>query len=260
MFDLHSHMLPGLDDGAADLRQSLTMARIAVEDGIQGVVCTPHWSATHYKNTRSRVLNGVEKLGQELSNHGIPLAIFAGAELRLDPSLADGIQGGKLITINDTGRFALIELPEVFSPESLEHFFWELQLQGIKPVISHPERNHSFLKNPMALYRLVKAGVLVQLTAASVLGSFGKEVQKFSFLLLKHRMCHVLATDAHETRVRAPKLAEACRVVAQTLGERLAWEMVHEIPKRIIDGMDVDVPEPIPIEPRRALSRFFFWK
>ncbi len=221
MFDLHSHMLPGLDDGAADLRQSLAMARMAVDDGIQGVVCTPHWSSAHYENTRSRILNGVETLAQEFSNNGISLAVFAGAELRLDGSLSDGIRAGKLVTINDTGRFALIELPEVFSPQSLEHFFWQLQLQGITPVISHPERNHGFLKNPAALYGLVKKGALAQLTAASVLGSFGKEVQKFSFLLLKHRMCHVLATDAHETKFRAPRLGEACRIVAQICGGKI---------------------------------------
>lgn len=260
MFDLHSHMLPGLDDGAADMRQSLAMARMAVEDGIQGVVCTPHWSSGHYENTRLKILQGVENLAEELLNRQIALTVFAGAELRLDASLLNGVRTGKLITINDTGRFVLVELPPFFSHDSLEHFLWQLQLQGITPVISHPERNREFLKNPEALYKLVKRGTLTQLTAASVLGSFGREVQKLSFLLLRHRLCHVLASDAHETSFRTPRLKEACRMVAEILGKKSASEMVYETPKKIIDGRDVDTPEPVPIQKRKLFPRLFFWR
>jgi protein-tyrosine phosphatase len=256
MFDLHCHLLPGLDDGAADLEQSLKMARIAVEDGVRGVVCTPHWLTAHYENGRDAVMEATQRLQTALSDQHIPLQIYPGAELRLDTGILEGIRAGALLTLNDTGRFVLLELPDLVNLQGLEDFIYDLRVQGITPILSHPERNYRFQSSPARLYELVHLGALTQLTAGSVIGHFGKEIQKFSVLLIKHRMAHILASDAHGASIRTPRLARACRAVEKMAGRELAWRMVSEIPQRVIHGRAVEVPEPIAFQ----TSRFHFWK
>jgi protein-tyrosine phosphatase len=248
--DIHSHMLPGLDDGASDWKQSLAMASMAIKDGISGVVCTPHWVLGRYENTRPTILHALEKLREKLSEHAIPLKVYPGAELRLDVNLSHRIRTKELLTINDTERFALTELPEDVLPQNLEKFFWDLQVQKITPIISHPERNPVLLRNPMRLYDWVQMGVLAQLTAASLLGHFGPKIRKFSALLLEHNLVHVLATDAHGLSVRIPKLSEAYKVIEGMKGKKAARDMACETPKRIIQGKPVSTDEPIPVRTR----------
>ena len=258
LLDMHSHMLPGLDDGASNWKQSLIMASMAVEDGIEGVVCTPHWVLGRYENTRSVILSALEKLKKKLADHEIPLKVYPGAELHLDVSIPQGIRAGDLLTINDTGCFALIELPEELLPQNLEEFFWDLHTQKITPIISHPERNAVLLQDPMRLYQWVQMGVLTQLTAASLLGLFGRKVQKFSALLVEHNLIHILATDAHGLNVRTPILSEGYKVIEGMKGKETAFQMVCETPKRIIQGEPVSPDEPILIRARS--TGFTHWK
>jgi len=257
-FDMHNHMLPGLDDGASNWKQSLTMASMAVEDGIEGVVCTPHWVLGRYENTRSMILSALETFKEKLAEHEIPLKVYPGAELHLDVSIPQGIQAGELLTINDTGRFALIELPQELLPQNLEEFLWDLQTQKITPIIGHPERNTVLLQDPARLYEWVQMGVLTQLTAASLLGLFGRKVQRFSALLVEHNLIHVLATDAHGLHERSPILSEGYKVIEEMKGEETAFQMVCETPKRIIQGEPVSPVEPILI-PARSTG-FTHWK
>ena len=243
--------------GASDWHQSLAMANMAVEDGIKGVVCTPHWVLGRYEKTRPMILSALEKLQKKLADHDIPLKVYPGAELRLDVSLSQRIRAGELLTINDTGRFALIELPEGPLPQNLEEFFWDLKVQKITPIISHPERNTVLLQDPTRLYQWVQMGVLTQLTAASLLGRFGTKVQEFATLLVEHNLIHVLVTDAHGLSTRTPKLSEGFRVIEGMKGKKAAVEMVCGTPKRIIHGELVVPDEPIPIHNRLSRKRFF---
>jgi protein-tyrosine phosphatase len=174
----------------------------------------------------------------------------------VDAALPEQIQAGKLLTINDTGCFALIELPATIIPPGLEDFFWDLQRLRITPILSHPERNHGFQANPMALYRLVRMGVLAQLTCASLLGHFGPQVKEFSLLLLKQRWCHILASDAHGRRQRPPRLSEGHRMVEKLVGRQTARQMVDENPRRIVAGQPVPMPEPLELK----APRFLFWR
>jgi len=255
--DMHNHMLPGLDDGASDWKKSLSMARMAVEDGVDGVVCTPHWVLGKYENTRRTILTALERLKQRLSEDTIPLTVYPGAELRLDVSISERIKAGELLTINDTGRFALIELPEDVLPQGLDEFLWDLKVKGITPIIGHPERNLVLLKDPMRLYDWVQMGIPAQVTAASLLGRFGERVQRFSALLLEHNLVHIIATDAHGLSSRNPKLSEGFRVIEYMKGEKEAIEMASETPQRIIHGETVVPVEPIPIKHSFPLKRFF---
>lgn len=245
MYDLHNHILAGLDDGARNWSQSLAMAQIALQDGIRGVVCTPHWVHGSFDNTRNRVLKAVEQFKEKLEENGIPLQLYPGTELRLDFELANRIASGEVLTLNDTGRYALIEFPDAILPRNMENFFWELQSQDITPILAHPERHMPLMQEPADLYRWVEMGVLVQITAASLLGLFGTEIQEHSVLLLDHRMVHVIATDSHGLQARVPRLSDAFEIAAQIVGRKEAWRLVSENPLRIIHGESLSPREPV---------------
>jgi protein-tyrosine phosphatase len=260
MIDLHSHILPDLDDGASDWEQSLVLARVAVEDGIKGLVCTPHWVPGKYENTRSIVLERFAEFRKKLKENSIPLDVYPGAELRIDISLTRRILAGELLTINDGGSYALIELPDEGLPDNLEDYFWQIQLKGIKPIIGHVERNSTLRHDPERLYRWSESGILCQITASSILGEFGAEVREFSVRLLEHRMAHMVVTDSHGLRVRAPKLSGAFQVIEELLGREIAEEMTRGIPERIINGESFIPAEPLPLKKpgkKSFLGKFF---
>jgi protein-tyrosine phosphatase len=257
MVDIHSHILPGLDDGASDWADSIAMAQVAVADGIREVVCTPHWVSGSFENTRPSVLTVLHEFREKLHEHEIPLTVYPGGELRLDVELAGKINSGELLTLNDTGRYVLIELPAEFLPRNLENIFWELQSQDITPVLGHPERNCGLHRDPMLLYRLVEMGSLVQITAGSVTGRFGPEVRKFSHSLLEHGLVHVIGTDSHGAKTRTPRLTEALKQATEILGERAAERMVNETPRRIVEGNRVVPDDPVPLTQRSRLGTFF---
>ena len=257
MIDLHCHILPGLDDGSPDWENTLAMARLAVEDGIEGVVCTPHCIFGMFDNTRSLVLEATEKLRKRLLEESIPLEVYPGSELRLDFNLPRRIESREVLTLNDTGRYALIKLPEDVLPQHMANFFWDLQSQGITPLIAHPERNEVLIRHPARLYRWVEMGVLTQVTAASILGRFGKETRSFSISLMEHNLVHVLATDSHGPKSRVPKLTEGLKAAEKIVGEQRAREMVLETPSRIIRGESVSTHDPIPFKSRSHHSSFF---
>ena len=256
MIDLHNHMLPGLDDGALNWKQSLAMGQMAVEDGIQGIVCTPHWVVGHFENRRTVIVGQVKTLQEKLQSAGIPLKVYPGAELHLDFDIPEKILSGELATLNDTGRFALIELPMDVVPRNMKHFFWRLQAADITPIISHPERNSALRRHPSRLFRWVQMGVLTQVTAASLIGRFGTDARKFAVSLLEHRMVHIIGTDAHDTGDRIPQLSEGLREAEKIVGKETAREMVLENPQHILQGEAVRTRDPIPYPSRQGSSRF----
>ncbi len=258
MFDLHNHCLPGLDDGSCDWQESLAMARVAVEDGIEGVVCTPHWVRGAYENTREITMQAMAEYRKQLDAHGIPLRIYPGSEVRLEIGLHQAIEAGEVLTINDTMTVVLVELPTDVLPGNLEELFWDLQMRGLRPVISHPERNLAFLRNPARLFKLTEMGVLTQITGASLLGLFGERVQQFTVMLLQHRMAHILASDAHGATARPPRLADACEAAAGIVGSDMAMQMVRDIPWQIIQGEPVSTCDPLPLKIRTPKTAF--WK
>lgn len=256
MIDVHNHMLPSLDDGASNWEMSLRMARIALEDGIQGVVCTPHWVQGCYENTRSIVLDAVSELRRRLSDQNIPLNVYPGSELHLDFALPQRLAEIQLTTLNDTGRYALIELPTGIVPPNLKTLFRELIHLNITPIISHPERNLALTRNPARLLRWVEMGVLTQVTAASLLGRFGPQIQAFSISLLEHNLVHVVASDAHSPNGRTPRLSEAREEVCRLTGEDTATELFVENPQKIILGAPITPKEPRPLKPPGPMSQF----
>jgi len=250
VIDIHNHILPGLDDGASDWDASLEMARMAVEDGIEAVVCTPHWVSGVSEVGPNTILELVESFRERLTARGVDLAVHPGAELRVDAALPYRLADGQALTLNQSGSYALIELPMEFIPRGMENLFYDMQVQGITPVLAHPERNSALRTTPQKLFDWVKTGIIVQITAASLLGRFGEGIRKFSVQLMERGVVHVIATDSHGPQVRTPVLSEARHEAGHIVGPEEAWRMVHERPLAIIKGEVVSSPEPAISESR----------
>lgn len=255
MIDIHSHILPGIDDGASSLEESLAMARIAVDDGIRVMVATPHVITGLYPNTREMILAAMGKLQRVLLENDISLSILPGAEYHLEPDLPKRMARGDLLTVNDAGRYLLVELPAALVPEYTGRAFYELQLQGVTPIIAHPERNVDFAREPDLLHELVSHGALVQITAGSLTGLLGSEAAATARNFLKQGCVHFIASDAHTAGNRAPVLSDAARETLRLADEEEAQNLVTGNPDRAIKGERIKTGE---IKDLRPAGRGFW--
>jgi protein-tyrosine phosphatase len=244
MIDVHSHILPAVDDGAKTIEESLAMGRIAARDGITDIVATPHALNGTYENPRGRVLEGVAALQEAFLKADIRIRLYPGADVRLTDHLVEHVKRGDALTLNDTGKYVFVELPSQVIPANMAEFIFELELAGMKPIITHPERNIFIEKNPNILYDLVEKGALAQITAASLTGMFGGGAQDTARKLLKCGLVHLIATDAHSPSRRPPVLSEGVKCAARIVGKAAADAMVNDTPRKILAGTYIETNEP----------------
>ncbi|MFC0013764.1 MULTISPECIES: tyrosine-protein phosphatase [Allobacillus] len=252
MIDLHSHILFGVDDGAQTIEDSLEMARSAVAEGISVIYATPHHLTTRYENERDIVLPKVDMLNSEFKNQGIDLIVKPGQELRIQGDLLEGLQGSTSIPLGDT-HYLLVEFPSNHVPRYTERVLFDIQTEGYKPIIVHPERNSDLIQNPNKLLDLVQNGALTQVTAASVAGKFGKRIKQFSTQLIESNLTHFVASDAHNTTTRGFCMREAYAEIEKEFGYGVS-EMLKEN-ARMVDLNESVIGEP-PIAVRKKKK---FW-
>jgi protein-tyrosine phosphatase len=246
LIDLHCHILPEIDDGPSTLEESLRMAKIAVEDGIHSIVASPHTLNGLYENPARKILSHMEKFKKSTLKNNIDLELFGGADVHLCPDILDRIENGHALTINNTGKYILLEFPSQMIPQGIKDFIFKLKLNGITPVITHPERNPFIQRDPHILYEFITMGALSQVTAMSLTGDFGKYVMYSAQILLKHRLIHIIASDAHTPFDRPPILSHAVERAAEILENyNDAERMVTSIPSSILSGKPPDIPEPV---------------
>lgn len=255
LIDLHSHILPGIDDGAKTDEDSLKMARAAVEEGITAIVATPHHHNGRYMNTKSSILDKVNELNLLLTNHNIPLNILPGQESRIYGEILPDYEAGEVLTLNDTKKYLFIELPSSQVPHFTDQLLFDIQLKGLTPIIVHPERNARLIEEPELLYNFVKKGALTQVTASSITGEFGKKIKKFSMQLLEANLTHVIASDAHNTGSRGFRMQEAFSLVDKQYGMDMSY-MLRENAQLIIDGKTTYRDQPQQIAKKKFLGIF----
>lgn len=235
MFDLHCHILPGIDDGAADLKTSLAMAQIAVADGIQTIACTPHIYPGLYENTAPGIRMAITKFQAELDKRAIPLRLVEGADVHLEPGLAASIKAGRVPTLAGS-RYLLLEPPHHVAPPRFQDSVFELIVAGYVPVITHPERL-TWIEDHYAVFtQLVEMGAWMQVTAGSLTGRFGRRPKYWSERMLKDGLVHILATDSHHFETRPPLLAEGRDAAAAVVGAQEADHMVAMRPAGIVEN------------------------
>lgn len=253
MIDLHCHILPGIDDGARNWDESVAMARLAVNEGITHILATPHHMNRSWINPKQVVIPLVNELQDRLDAEEIPLTIFPGQEVRLHGEIMRSINENEVCFIDEDNQYVLIEFPTPEVPAYAERLFYEMQTQQITPIIVHPERNHAILKDPNILYDFASRGVLAQLTAASYLGAFGKEIERVSHQMIEANLVHFLASDAHNMTNRKFHMQEAFEKLVKEFGENKAQQF-DQTTRNLVNGDPVIGPDPKEIEDKK---RFF---
>jgi protein-tyrosine phosphatase len=246
MIDLHCHLLPGIDDGARDLEMSLAMARMASSDGISTIACTPHILPGVYRNTGPAIRTAVAQLQESISEAGIPIALVTGADVHVAPDLGVQLREGKALTLNDS-RYFLFEPPHHLLPPRLEDLIFGLQAAGYVPILTHPERLSWIEGHYDLIERFACNSVLMQITAGSLMGQFGPRPRYWAERMLDDGLCHLLATDAHNTERRPPRMAEARELIAQRIGQDEATNMVLGRPQCILNNLS---PTELPVLPQ----------
>lgn len=256
MIDLHCHVLPGIDDGPASMAEALDMCRIAADNGIATLVATPHFRPGSHTRSSLEVYKKAAELQDAARREGISIRVLCGAEVTVTPELLHYLSTIEHLTINKTRRYFLAEL-HGSAPPRWNHFLGSVQRSGFIPILAHPERNAWFLNHYDALVDYVRSGGMVQITAMSLAGLLGEDVFQYCLFLLRNRLVHVIATDAHSRDFRSPVLTDALAAACRVLGEKSARRLVFDNPLAIVEGRPVCVPEP-GIEP--PVSRTWLWK
>jgi protein-tyrosine phosphatase len=254
--DIHSHFLPGLDDGAQDIDTSLAMVEMAAADGTTHLVGTPHCNA-HYPFSLERNQELLEELRSQVTK---PITLLTGCDFHLSYENIQAVQEDKhRFTINQ-GDYLLTEFSDYSIAPSTPEVFHQLRLAGLFPIITHPERNPLLQHGPgmRLLRKLVEMECPIQVTAASLTGRFGGRAKKFAESLMEQQMVHILASDAHDTKDRPPTLSPVRRAVTQKYGAELAQALLVDNPRAAIESRALPYfPDPAP--PPKRKRRFWFF-
>jgi protein-tyrosine phosphatase len=235
---VHCHILPAVDDGPQDLSESLGLARLLVEEGVTDVVATPHqlgrWDGT---NRSADVRRAVGELQQQVHQAGIPLTLHAGGEVRLDERIPMLLKADQVMTLADHGRWLLLELPPAaaIAPKAVVTF---LAQAGVGIILAHAERYDSLSGDPNAAQQWLESGAVLQVNAGSLLGGSGERAERAAWAWVERGWVSLLASDAHSTNTRRPRLAEALDAVVRRGGLETARRICIDNPARVLDRLE----------------------
>mgnify|MGYP001168819044 CR=1 FL=1 len=236
MIDIHTHILPGADDGARTIEDAIRMAQAAAAEGITDLIATPHHANGNYTNPASKVRELTAFLNDRLRAEGIPVSVHTGQEIQVHDELLDAWDRGELLTLGDS-RYMLIEMPHHRIPPGMTELLHELAVMGIKPIVAHPERNGDILKDPNLLDELHEYGAYAQVTAQSLTGDYGSQVAKCAWRLCRAGKIHLISSDAHDTGRRNFRMKEAYAAITREMGE--AWtSYFRDNARRVLDNRD----------------------
>ena len=255
MIDIHSHILPGIDDGANTIYDSIDMAKQAVSEGIHTIIATPHHRNGKYDNVKSDILPLVKEVNDRFKEEQIKLEVLPGQECRIYGEILEDYQKGDILPLNQVSQYLFIEFPSSSVPRYAEKLLYDIQVTGLTPVIVHPERNAELIERPDKLYKLVQGGAVTQLTAPSLVGYFGKNIQKFSQQMIQANLTHFIASDAHNIRNRTFKVEEAMDYIEKKYGIDMVYYFTENA-ELLVDGKNIYKEIPELIKKRKFLGIF----
>ncbi len=246
MIDIHNHVVFKFDDGPRTLDEALDMLRVAHGQGISAVFATSHFAENISEDVENEYFNKLEQLRQAAAQKDIPVALYSGAELFFHHYLEQTIKTHRVCTLAGLQQYALIEFPLFLMPSGVEEVLFNLSLSNIIPIIAHPERYSAVQEKPEKAIGFLRHGGLLQVNAGSILGDFGKQVQKLAMWMLENRMVHFIGSDAHAPEGRAFKLQQAVDYLRNHLDEEYIRQLVQENPLKIVNEVpirEVHIPE-----------------
>lgn len=257
MIDIHSHVLPGFDDGPSDWETALKMCRQAEGDGIQGLVATPHFFRGLFPTPNVAAVNAaVIELQEKCKKSLAPnLRIYMGADCHFHAEVIENLEAARVPTLNGS-RYLLLELPNEHLPPGTKELLFQISVSGFTPIITHPERNAVMSRHPSLLYELLRGGAYAQVTAGSLTGVFGSKAQRAAELMVDHRLVQLIASDSHDAERRPAVLSTGVDAAAQIIGDDLAQQMVKDVPLAVLRDEPISFPEPV--RPRREEKKSFW--
>lgn len=255
MFDMHSHIIPDIDDGAKDIEISKTMLQIAADHGTTHIIATPHVIEGDWLPSWELITEGCEGLRKLACQLGLNLRIYPGGEIAMNMDILEVIKQPGPYCING-GRYLLVELPAAEIPDFADDFFFTLQARGITPIIAHPERHPVIARKPEWLAGWINKGILTQINCTSLTGKMGERTMKTAELLARNQMIYFFGSDAHSIRTRNPNLSPGVVKLKAMIGEERTRQILYGNPQSILNNEDIPIFE---IETIQAAEKSSFF-
>ncbi|MBU3159842.1 exopolysaccharide biosynthesis protein [Clostridium frigoris] len=253
MIDIHSHILPGIDDGSKDMETSIKMLKIAQASGTKTIVATPHYIRGRYENHYENIFALHQELKLAAANEGLKIEVLLGQEIMLEKHSLKLCKEGILKGINGTS-YLLIEFPMEQLPKDAMDLIYELKVLNIKPILAHPERYEYIIKSPIAMNDFINEGCLFQINAGSLQGIFGKKVQSCAKLLVRENLANFIASDAHSINRRCPGLKDGFRQ-AEMLDKDIEKKVSKNLELMLLDK-DIEANKQI-IKKKKSIFQIF---
>ena len=255
MVDIHSHILPLIDDGSCSLHESIVMLKMCIDSGVDTIVATPHlYPGTYIAPTAYRDEMLLELRGT-VEKRQLPIEIVSGRECYLSPEIYDCEKDLGRLTINDNGKYLLIEFPMHEIPQYVKRMIFDIQVRGITSIIAHAERYHDIIEDPNLTREFIDMGCLIQVNVGSILGKYGRHIQRTSEILLDHQMVHIVASDMH-TQHSMP-LGKGFERLSKIVGQDEACHLVDKHPRAVIQNQPVHCSNPLVYHPKNNLRNLW---
>tara|TARA_B110000305_G_scaffold131298_1_gene146686 strand:+ start:354 stop:1106 length:753 start_codon:yes stop_codon:yes gene_type:complete len=194
--DIHSHLIPGIDDGSPDMETTIILLKKFIDLGYKKVITTPHIMSDYYKNTPEIILSGLDKVNEEIIKNNLHIEIEAAAEYNLEPEFEDLLEKNNLLTFG-TENYLLFELSFFDQPPRLNEIIWKMREKGLSPVLAHVERYGYWHKDYDKIEEMINRGVKIQVNVGSIIGAYGPEVKKVAEKLIEDKVINFVGSDCH---------------------------------------------------------------
>lgn len=238
--DIHSHIIPGVDDGARNMETSIRMLQIAAGDGISQIILTPHNKPGHHPMDFSKTASKVEELQNRLLDNNIAIKLYIGNEIYYRSELVWEIENGQAATLAGT-HYVLVEFSPLDDYDYIRSGIYTLLMNGYRPVLAHAERYRNIRVKKSGLDDLAEMGCYIQLNADSIMGKYGFEIRQYTRKLLKKELVHFIATDAHDATKRVPKLSACAEYITKKYGEEYASYLLYDNPYKAIRDKEIPI-------------------
>ena len=235
MIDIHSHIIPNVDDGARSVEETFNILKEAQEAGFTDVILTSHFLLNYYETNAQELIFWKEKLQEVLKKQGTKINLHSGMEIYITNQMEELLENKKILTLANS-RYMLIELPLATNVKYFDYVVYYLEAQGIKPIIAHPERYKCVQKDPDIVEEYIEKGCLIQCNYGSIVNLYGREAEKTIKTILKKNQVHFLGSDVHRENGTYLIILDAIKKIRKIIGENKINEITTINPKKILQN------------------------
>ena len=235
MIDIHSHIIPNVDDGARSVEETFNILKEAQEAGFTDVILTSHFLLNYYETNAQELIFWKDKLQEVLKKQGTKINLHSGMEIYITNQMEELLENKKILTLANS-RYMLIELPLATNVKYFDYVVYYLEAKGIKPIIAHPERYKCVQKDPDIVEEYIEKGCLIQCNYGSIVNLYGREAEKTIKTLLKKNQVHFLGSDVHRENGTYLIILDAIKKIRKIIGENKINELTTINPKKILQN------------------------